>query len=76
MNTTYSALNVKDWENHLEKDYGNNSLISKKYKYSKNFNINNLSNGFLIRHTPITVFLFYFLEMFIQERLCQFHKLC
>jgi ADP-ribosylglycohydrolase len=75
-NTTYSALNVKDWKNHLEKDYSNDSLVSKMYKNSQNFNINSLSNGFLMRHTPLTVFLYYFFEMNEEKKDCINFKRC
>lgn len=62
-NTTYKALNVKNWQDHLEKNYEMEYLISEMYNNSKLLNSDSLSNGFLMRHTPMTVFLYYYLQI-------------
>lgn len=63
-NTTYNALNIK-LDNIMSKqyEYSDNFLISKMQSNSKALNSSSLSNGFLMRHTPMTVFLYYFFEI-------------
>jgi len=60
--TTYKALNIKYGDNFMT-----NSNFDKIALYmesnAEQFNKESLSNGFLMRHTPITVFLYYIGEI-------------
>ncbi len=62
-NTTYNALNIGNIKNFLNIEFSDNRLISKIQSNSKSLNSSSLSNGFLMRHTPMTILLYYFFEL-------------
>ena len=62
-NTTYNALKIKDSAKYFDNDFFNNDIAEQFYQNSKNYNKNSLSNGFLMRHTPMTVYLYYLFEL-------------
>lgn len=62
-NTTHNALNVNNSQSYLNKDINNCGLAKKFHENSINKNSESLSNGFLMRRTPYTVFIYYFFEL-------------
>lgn len=62
-NTTRNALHLNNMQDELEKGLENCSLHSDFFRNSSIHNKESLSNGFLMRRTPYTVFLYYFFEM-------------
>lgn len=63
-NTTSSAFNFHELQDYVEKKDIYNSGLAKKFKTkSLDSNMQSKSNGFLMRHWPMTVYLYYFFEM-------------
>jgi len=58
-NTTRAALGVENSENLLDNDINDETLMNSILYNSMDNNKEKLTNGFLMRHTPMTVLLYY-----------------
>lgn len=72
--TTINALKITDSAKYLDKDIFNNDIAEQFSQNSKKYNKNSLSNGFLMRHTPMTVYLYYLFELNKTEDKFNFKK--
>lgn len=75
-NTTRNALDVTNLNKIMKEKYDDEILISKMKSNSESRNSSSLSNGFLMRHTPMTVFLYYYFEINAKNTEANYFKRC
>jgi ADP-ribosylglycohydrolase len=75
-NTNRNDFNVDNINKILNEKYDDEILILKMKNNSKSLNSSSLSNGFLMRHTPMTVFLYYYFEINAENKESNYFQRC